>query len=268
VNTNANIQKQYIFTDEMTVNISNGTNYTIFFAHAYEHTNLSITNSLGINQYTNFSNVTTEFSPIYQILQYNIVSGETSENTLISVESNETVVWQIQIGERVQFTPYQLFLIPLDMILLHGYYWSKTFYDWIFFLITFGMAVLTNSLETKKNTTFFNSLLLYSCAGFLASAGSKLYHTIAASLTSNVFDQTFIFTITVVCLCIELGPIILASLLYYIVGTSKNIPSFSISISILTSFGILFLGSGYFVGPFFLCISCIFKLFQKYVCFF
>tara|TARA_A100001015_G_C14721223_1_gene605962 strand:+ start:36 stop:419 length:384 start_codon:yes stop_codon:yes gene_type:complete len=118
------------------------------------------------------------------------------------------------------------------------------------------MAILINSLETKKNTSFFNSLLLYSCAGFLASSGSKVYHTTVAALNTKTFNGDFIFTILVICILIEITPIILAILMSIYVNKA---PITSIAFITIISIGLLFVGSGYFVGPCFLLLSCIFK---------
>ena len=260
------IKKQYIFNIESgetsTFLLPEDTKYKIFFARKYTQVNLMMKESKSV-EYKNFSDVESEISSMYQILKYNVLSGETTRNTSISITANESVSWQVEIGERTQFTAYQLFFIPLDMMFLHGYYWSKLFYDWIFFVVTFSMTVLTNSLETKNNTTFFYSLLLYSCAGFLASAGSKLYHTIAASLDSRSFDENVLFTISVVCFLIEFFPIFVAMLFSYFVRKKPYISIFS---TLFISICILFLGAGYFIGPCFLLLSCIFKYIHVSLC--
>ena len=253
----SSMKKQYIFqTDAQetdTFVVPNKTKYTVYFAKKYNHINLTITNTTSL---TNFSYSETELSPMYQILKYTVSTGESIQHTLISLSSNESISWQVEIGEQNQFTVYQLLAIPLDMIFLHGHYWSKLFYEWIFFLVTFIMAILINSLETKKNTSFLNSLLLYSSAGFLASAGSKLYHTIVAALNAKTFDKDFVFTIIVVCILIEIAPIFIALLTSYYINKYTLI---TIVLTSIISIGLLFLGSGYFVGPCFLFLSCIFK---------
>lgn len=194
---------------------------------------------------------TVEFDPFMQIIRYPVFKGVRKS---LTIESTSLVRWSVAMDPDMSFE--QWIRIPIDMVFLHGYYWSDRFNEWIIFIVMFLSASLFVSLKYGRQRWIIPSVLVYSAAAFWSTLGSKLYHTIVAAVDAQfVTYESIVVGLVVVGICFECLPI-LSCYVHFTFYKSRPI-----AVSILSLIvGVLFVSSGYYIGPLLLVLAALFTL--------
>lgn len=252
-------RKQFIFctkesqNDTITLNSHVETEYTIHFPQKYLESEVDVhIDEILFNDYVNFSS---SIDPYFQILKYQIKKSTMSQLNITVVAKMGVVNWMVTTGRQDSVTLRELFLYPMNLVLLHGYYWSNRLYDWIFFLLNACIIILYIS-SCRSKQSVISSLALYSFGAFTASFCAKLYHIIFVSVQE--FDSlTLVFSICIVGLCFDIFPSIFALIHFRF---HKKHPLFLGVFNALISLVFMFVGGGYYLGSVFLLLSSLFVL--------
>jgi hypothetical protein len=206
-------------------------------------------------------NRTTSYDSLMQVVKYNMYSSTLQANqsiTLMITSKHRTLRWGIKTGTIPNYSIQQLVYIPIDMFLFHGAYWSNMFYDWIFFVIPFTVAILYISSSRGYND-IIATMAIYAACGFSATAFAKLYHIILSCFRLSDLSES-IFSITVLTLVVEILPIAFCFQHIYVYKSKPLIQGlFSIVLSVL----LLLAGASYYIGTGFLLLAGICTLIFK-----
>lgn len=206
-------------------------------------------------------NITTIFDSFLQVVKYNVYyktlqAGESVE--FIITSKNRTLRWGIRTGTELNMSWQQWLYLPVDMFHFHGKYWSNLFYDWIFFIIPFSLAILYIS-STFGYQHINTSMAIYAACAFVATAFAKIYHIILSSFRLDDASEV-IFSILVSTLVIEILPIIFC---FQHMFWHKSKPFIQGTFSIVLSIILLIVGSSYYIGTGFLFLAGVFTILSK-----
>ena len=242
----------------MTLKPKIDTNFRIFFSRKYieSEVDIYIKNKLVKPFYKQV-----ELNPLLQVVKYNIYEHSLKKDEVLEVlisSKSRIIRWSLEIGTTDQIDALQLLHIPIDMIHMHGTYWSDRLHDWIFFVLSYIVAVLFISTKFGYQL-IIPSLAIYAIAGFTGALGSKLYHLSVASFRIDDAD-TLAFSILVIAICFEVIPALYA---YAHIRFYVQRPYLIGSMTFFVAAGISFGGSGYYIGAAFLGLAAIFTISKK-----
>jgi len=192
----------------------------------------------------------TEYDSFMQIVKYNILNTTTSSINSVQISSfNRTLRWGVRTGTIPNITPKTMIMIPINMYYLHGSYWSNQFYDYVFFIVSFVIAILylSSSFGYKR---IISASAIYAIAAFSASFCAKIYHIILASFRINASE--LIFSILINGVVFELLPIAICILQLQFFVKKSYIQGL---LSVVTGGALLLCGSSYYIGPSFIIIA-------------
>ena len=247
---------------DVVIDPNTSTNFHVFLARKYINKELEIRINGKRFNYT-FDDV--EFDHMFQIVKYGVYKDTIESTTTISIiTGNRTVRWSIEFNPNnrfIQWSLYDLIRVPINMIHLHGSYWTNLFYDWIFFIVSFALSTFIISSHPSLSN-IVPSLCMYATAAFTATFTSKLYHIILASFRIQTIYITYGILVNGV--VFELVPLIF--ILLFLKNT--NFPVIlSLLLILIAIFGVV-AGTSYYVGNIFISFVCIFQIliqFLKYI---
>lgn len=231
----------------------------IYFSKKYNPSEVTVMIN-HIHYDLSFENV---FDPLMQITKYKLQLNN-SVHTISVTAKNSTIKWSVHTGTDEMYDALQLIAIPIDMVKLHGVYWSGRFYDWIFFVVNACIATVYVSSFHYYKQTLFDTLIVYAIASLSASFTAKLYHTIVSVLEINYTVDTT-YAIFVIGVCFEIVPIALLFVYYQFYMSSPYISS---SCAIVLATLLLFCGSGMYFAPTFILFASVVVMMRRslYLC--
>lgn len=160
-------------------------------------------------------------------------------------------------GRESELTALEIVTLPIAMFNVHGHFFARQGYYWIFTIVGSVLATLYIAFGRLR---VWQVALAYSMAAFAVVLCEKLYHAIVASLSAGTASEVT-FMIACVSVLSEGIPLTVALL---IMRFATCRPVAWAVVGLLTATGFLFLaGSGWFVGTALLAVASLLRLLTR-----
>ena len=211
---------------------------------------------VSLNDYNSY------YNPYLQAAEYAPMSNtsfnlEHGENTVRATCGDRACNLLLFVGSGYRLTPLEIVSLPISMARVHGSYWTRQYYYWIFYsvaIVLAGTFVLCNRLRPWQR------VLVLAMTFFASGCCEKLYHAILAA-TKTGDTRSVAFAVVLVAICSEVLPLLFC-MAYLKHGKYKPVPWSLVGVTVATGF--LFLGgSGWFAGVGLLGAASLLRLAQR-----